>query len=122
MTPFETIKVKGVIRAPRHYKHINVAIGDLPESQHCKNIAVVQQLQILRPGYNKIPIVLQNASCRVLKIKKWKKIAHAEASNLVPPSMVPQLNENIPKKVAGIAPKGDLLESLPRENRGRIKK
>ena len=49
MTPFEIIKVKGVIRAPRHYKHINVMIDDLPDGQHCKDIAVVQQIHILRP-------------------------------------------------------------------------
>ena len=29
MTPFETIKVKDVIRAPGHYKCINVVIDDL---------------------------------------------------------------------------------------------
>ena len=73
VTPFETIKVKGVIRAPRHYKHINVVINELPEGQCCKDIAVVQQIQILRPGSNKIPVVLQNLSCRVLKIKKGTK-------------------------------------------------
>ena len=41
MTPFETMKVKGAIRAPRHYKHINVMINDLLEGQHCKDVAVV---------------------------------------------------------------------------------
>ena len=40
MTPFETIKVKGVIKAPGHYKHINVTI-DLLDGQHCKDVAVV---------------------------------------------------------------------------------
>ena len=58
ITPFETIKVKVVIRAPNHYKHVNVVIGDLPENQHCKDIAVMQQIQILRPTSNKIPVVL----------------------------------------------------------------
>ena len=58
MTPFETIKVKAVIKAPRYYKCINVAIDDLPDGQHCIDIAVVHHIQILRPGSNKIPIVL----------------------------------------------------------------
>ena len=89
MTPFETIKVKGVIKAPRHYKHINVMVGDLPDEQHFKDIAVVYQIQILRPGSNKIPIVLSNLSCRVVKIKKGMKIAHVEASNVVPPIVAP---------------------------------
>ena len=45
-----------------------------------------------------------------------------EASNVLPPSMVPQLNENIPVRVAGNTPKGDLPGSLPKENRGKLKK
>ena len=118
MTPFKTIKVKGVIRAQKHYKHINVMIDDLPEGQHCKDIAVVQQIQILRPGSNKIPAVLRNLSGRVLKIMKGLKIAHVEASTVV----VPQLNENVPKKVAGNDPKGNLLGNLLEENRGRLEK
>ena len=69
-----------LIRVPNHYKHINVVIDDLPEDPHCKDVAVMQQIQILKPGCNKIPVVLQNLSFRVLKIKKGMKIAHVEAS------------------------------------------
>ena len=47
MTPFETIKVKGVIKAQRHYKCINVAIDDLPDEQHCKDVAVVIRSKFL---------------------------------------------------------------------------
>ena len=70
ITPFGTIKVKGIIESPNHYKHVNVVICDLQENQHCKDAAVMQQIQILRPGSNKIQVVLQNLSCRVLKIRK----------------------------------------------------
>ena len=42
ITPFGTTKVKGVIRAPNNYKCINVVNDDLPENQHCKDIAVMQ--------------------------------------------------------------------------------
>ena len=58
LTPFETIKVKDVFKAPRHYKCINVMIDDLPDGQHCQDVVVVHQIQILRHGSNKIPIVL----------------------------------------------------------------
>ena len=58
ITPFGTIKVKRVIRVPNHYKCINVVIDVLPENQHCKDVAVMQQIQILKPGSNKIPVVL----------------------------------------------------------------
>ena len=49
-------------------------------------------------------------------------MAPVEASNVVPSLAISQLNENVPKRVAGNAPKGDLLGNLPKENRGRLKK
>ena len=58
ITPFGTTKVKGPIRAPNHYKCVNVVIDDLPESQCCKDVEVMQQIQILKPGSNMIPVVL----------------------------------------------------------------
>ena len=88
ITPFGTIKVKGIIKVPNHYKCIKVVIHDLSKDQCCKDVAVMQQIQILRPGSNKISVVLQNMSCGVLKIRKVIKIAHVEASNVVPSLMM----------------------------------
>ena len=34
--PFGTTEVKGVIKAPNHYKCVNVVIDDLQKNQHCK--------------------------------------------------------------------------------------
>ena len=121
-TPFGTIKVKGVVRIPNHYQCINVVIDDLPEDQCCKDVVVMQQIHILRPGSNKIPVVLQNLSCRVLKIKKRIKIAHVEASNVVPSLMTTQLYKNMPMKVAGKSLKGNLLKNLPGEKNSRLEK
>ena len=45
-----------------------------------------------------------------------------EASNVVPPLMVPQLNKNVPKKVAGNAPENNLLNILPGGNGSRLEK
>ena len=84
-------------------------VEDLPENQCCKDIVVIHQIQILKPGSNKIPVVLQNLSCRTLNIKKGMKIAHVEASNVVPSFMSSQLTENIPEKFAGNSWKSDLL-------------
>ena len=56
--PFGTTEVKGVIKAPNHYKCVNVVIDDLSENQCCKDIAIMQQIQIFKPGSNKIPVVL----------------------------------------------------------------
>ena len=70
IVPFGMIEVKGVIKTPNHYKCVNVVVDNLPENQHCKDIAIAQQIQVLKPGSNKIPVVLRNLSCRTLELKK----------------------------------------------------
>ena len=50
------------------------------------------------------------------------KIAHVEASNVVPSFMSSQLSENVPKKVVGNSLKSDLLENLLEKNAGRLKR
>ena len=40
--PFGTIEVKGIIKIPNHYKHVNVVVDNLPEKQYCKDITIVQ--------------------------------------------------------------------------------
>ena len=54
IVPFGTTEVKSVIKTPSHYKHVNVVIDDVPENQHCKDIAITQQIQVLKPGSNKV--------------------------------------------------------------------
>ena len=43
VVPFGMIECKGVIKTPNHYKHVNVIVDNLPENQHCKDIAVAQR-------------------------------------------------------------------------------
>ena len=50
------------------------------------------------------------------------KIAHVEASNIVPPLIGSQVPKNVPKKVVGKAPENNLLRNLPEEEEGRVKK
>ena len=50
------------------------------------------------------------------------KVAHVEASNVVPSLMASWLSEKIPpKKVAGKPLKSKLLENLPKRNDSRLK-
>ena len=121
IVPFGTAEVKGAIKAPNHYKPMNVVIDELPENQHCKDVAVIQQIQILKPGSNKIPVVLRNLSCRALTIKKGKKIAHVEASNVVPSLVTSQLAKNILEMVAGNFPKMMYPNTYPKIE-GRLEK
>ena len=72
VVPFETVEVKGIIKTPNHYKHVNVVVDDLPENQCCKDIVIAQQIQVLKPGSNKIPAMIRNLSCRTLKKERNK--------------------------------------------------
>ena len=84
--PFETVEAKGILRkTPNHYKRINVVVDDLRERLLCcRDIAVVHQLQILKPGSDRIPVVLWNLSGRTLKLRKGTSVVHIEASQVVP--------------------------------------
>ena len=122
ISPFGTVKVKGIIKTPNHYKHVNVVVDNLPEKLCCSDITTVQQIQTLKPGSNKIPVVLRNLSCRTLKVRKGTKIAHVEASNIVPTIVKQRLSESMLKKEAGNAPKSTLLEDVPEAKEKRIEK
>ena len=59
MGPFATVETKGILRkTPNHYKRMNVVVDNLKERRSYKDIAVVSQLQILKPGSDRISIVL----------------------------------------------------------------
>ena len=120
--PFGTIEVKGIIKTPNHYKCVNVVVDNLPKKQCCKDITVVQQIQTLKPGSNKVPVVLRNLSCRMLKVRKGMIIVHVEASNIVPMMENQGLPKNVLEKEAGNAPKSTLLKKIPEAKEERIKK
>ena len=73
IVPFGMIETEGVIKTPIHYKCVNVVVDNLPENQWCMDILIAQQIQVLKPGSNKIPVVIRNLSCRTLKLKREQK-------------------------------------------------
>ena len=117
--PFETIKMKGILRkTPNHYKRMNV--NDLGERRPYKDI--VHQLQVLKPGSDRIPMVLQNLSGRTLKLKKGTNVVHVEASQVVP-----LFNEHLEREVVCEGVTEDITkesqsEDLTKEKGGRMSK
>ena len=83
-SPFRTAEVKGVLKTPNHYKRVNVVVDNLAGGQWCRDVAIVCQLQILKPRSDRIPVILWKLSSGTLKLKKGTKVAHAEASQVVP--------------------------------------
>ena len=86
------------------------------------NLTIAQQIQTLKPGSNKVPVVLRNLPCRTLKVRKGMKIAHVEASNIVPTMVKQRLSENILRKEARNVLKSTLLENVPNGKEERIDK
>ena len=91
---------------------MNVVVDNVPENQHCKDIAAAQQIQVLKPESNKIPVVLRKLSCRTLKLKKGMKVAHVEASSIVPPMVSSGMSKNVLEKEAGNTPQSTLLKNV----------
>ena len=65
--------------------------------------------------------MVRNLSCRTLKLKRGTKIAHVEASSIVPPMVNSWMSENVLEKDAGNDPKSNLLENIPKAKDKRIK-
>ena len=121
--PFETIKTKGILRkTPNHYKRKNVMVNDLRERRSYKDMAVVHQLQILKPGSDRIPMVLQNLSGRTLKLKKGMNVAHVEASQVVPLFDDPLERGDVCEGITEDITKGSQSEDLTKEKGKRMSK
>ena len=75
---------------------------------------MVHQIQILRPGSNKIPVILQTLSGQAVKLKKGTKAAHVMVGNMVPTMLAPapKMDKNVSKRAAGNAPKAAFLGTL----------
>ena len=120
--PFETFQAKGFLKkTPNHYKRINVVVNDLRENQDCGDIAVVHQLQILKPRSDRIPLILWNLSGRTLKLKKGTNVAHVEARQVVPPLDSSVVQENRYGKATGNVPENPSENSF-KKNDGRLSK
>ena len=114
--PFETIEMKGILRkTPNHYKRMNMVVDDLRERRSCKDIAAVHQLQILKPGSDRIPLVLWNLSGRTLKLKKGTNVAYVEASWVVPLFIDPLEREGLCEEGTEDITKESQSEDSPKE-------
>ena len=115
--------MKGILRkTPSHYKRMNVVVDDLGENRSCKDIAVVHQLQILKPGSDRIPMVLWNLSGRTLKLKKGMNVAHVEAIQVVSLFNDPLERGDVGKEVTEDITKEGQSEDSPKEEDKRMPK
>ena len=101
---------------------MNIVVDNLKERRPCKDIAVVSQLQILKPGSDRISIVLQNLTSRTLKLRKGMNVAHMEGSQVVPFFEEPLEKEDVCEEVTGNINRENQFENLTREKGKRMSK
>ena len=101
---------------------MNVVVDDLRENRACKDIAVIHQLQILKPGSDRIPMVLWNLSGRTLKLKKGMNVAHVEASQVVPLFDDPLERGDVCEEVTEDITKESSIVDSPKEEDERMSK
>ena len=117
------VEVKVILKkTSNYYKRVNVVVDDLTEGQHCRDVAIVHQLQILKPRLDRIPVILWNLSSRTLKLKNGTNVAHAEAIQVVPSLDSSPMPENIYVKVAGNTPESSDPENSFGEDDNRLSK
>ena len=95
-------------------------VNDLGERRPYKDIAVVHQLQILKPGSERIPMVLRNLSGRTLKLKKGTNVAHVEARQVVPLFDDPLENGDVCEGITENITKMSQSEDLTKEKGKRM--
>ena len=93
--PFENATVTGILKGPVkksvYHKGVNVSIEPLEahkegESKYC----AVPGYAFLKPGSDRVKVMIKNLTARVIKVQQGSKVASLEAANIVPHMLVPQ--------------------------------
>ena len=93
--PFESATVtdilKGPVKSSAYHKCVNVAIEPLEahkegESKYC----AVPSYAFLKPGSDRVKVMIKNLTARVVKVQQGSKVAQIEAADVVPHMLAPQ--------------------------------
>ena len=99
--PFENTTVSGILKGPvknsAYHKHVNVSVEPLEahkEGEH--NFCAVPGYTFLKPGSDRIKVMIKNLTARTVKVQQGSKIASMEAANAVPHMLAPQVSAPLP--------------------------
>ena len=93
--PFENTTVTGILKGPvkssAYCKRVNVTIEPIEahkegESKYC----AVPGYAFLKPGSDRVKVMIKNLTARVIKVPQGSKVASVEAANVVPHKLAPQ--------------------------------
>ena len=99
--PFENTTVSGILKGPvknsAYHKHVNVSVEPLEahkEGEH--NFCTVPGYTFLKPGSDRVKVMIKNLTARTVKVQQGSKIASMEAANTVPHMLAQQGSAPLP--------------------------
>ena len=92
---FENITVSGILRGPvknsAYHKHVTVSVEPLEAHKEGENeFCAVPGYTFLKPGLDRLKVMIKNLTARAIKVPQGSKIASMEAANVVPHMLAPQ--------------------------------
>ena len=93
--PFENATVTGILKGPvkssAYHKRVNVSIEPLEDHKEGENkYCAVPGYAFLKPGSDRVKVMIKNLTARVIKVQQGSKVALLEAANVVPHMLAPQ--------------------------------
>ena len=100
LQPFENVTISGLLKGPvkcsAYFKRVNVALE--PMGQHKEGegpYCAVPAYTFLKPGSNRVEVMLKNITAQSITIKLGEKVARIEPANAVPHMLAPKLQEGV---------------------------
>ena len=93
--PFENATVTGILKGPvkssAYHKRVNVTIEPLEAHKEGESkYSAVPGYAFLKPGSDRVKVMIKNLTARVVKVQQGSKVALIEAANVVPHMLAPQ--------------------------------
>ena len=98
LEPFEDVTISGLLKGPikcsAYNKRVNVAIEPLDEHKEGEgSFCAVPSYTFLKPGSQRVQVMIKNITARLITIKQGGKVARIEAANVVPQMLAPKIVE-----------------------------
>ena len=83
--------LKGPVKNSAYHKRVNVSVGQVETHKEGENkFCAVPGYTFLKPGSDRIKVIIKNLTARVIKVQQGSKVASMEAANAVPHMLAPQ--------------------------------
>ena len=98
LLPFENVTISGLLKGPvkcsAYFKRVNVALEPLEQHKEGEGpYCVVPSYTFLKPGSNRVEVMLKNITAWPVTIKAGDKVARVEPANAVPQMLAPKPQE-----------------------------